>query len=167
MVKTLAYIGIGSNLGEPLKNGLEAVDRMGRVSGCRVAAVAPWYRSRPVGVEDQPWYVNGVARLETRLSAMDLLHTLLGIEADMGRVRTARWESRIIDLDLLLYGTKCLQEGELTVPHPRMHLRRFVLAPLSDLDATLVHPGLGKRIREILSGLEGDEAQMIQPLKGV
>ena len=167
METTLAYIGIGSNLGDPLKNGLEAVGRMGRISGCRVAAVAPWYRSRPVGVEDQFWYVNGVAGLETRLNATDLLHALLGIEADMGRVRTARWESRIIDLDLLLYGAECLQARDLTVPHPRMHLRRFVLAPLSDLDATLVHPGLGKRISEMLRDLEGDETQVIQPLEGL
>jgi len=167
MGRTRAFIGIGSNLGDPLKNGLEAVNRMGQLSGCRVEAVSPWYRSRPVGVEDQPWYVNGVARLETRLTAVELLHALLGIEADMGRVRKARWESRIIDLDLLLYGTACLQEKELTVPHPRMHLRRFVVVPLSDLDAMLVHPVLGRRIGEILNDLEGDETQDIQPLEGV
>ncbi|MGD8385770.1 MAG: 2-amino-4-hydroxy-6-hydroxymethyldihydropteridine diphosphokinase [Desulfobacteraceae bacterium] len=167
MGRTLAYIGIGSNLGEPLKNGLEAVGRMGRLPGCRVTAVSPWYRSRPVGVEDQPWYVNGVARLETRLNAVDLLHALLGIEADMGRVRTERWGSRIIDLDLLLYGTACLQEKEITVPHPRMHLRRFVVVPLSDLDAMLVHPVLGRRIEEIRKDLEKDETQAIHPLDGI
>lgn len=167
MGRTLAYIGIGSNLGEPLKNALEAVSRMDRLSGCRVEAVAPWYRTRPVGVENQSWYVNGVALLETRLGAMDLLHALLGIEADMGRVRAVRWESRIIDLDLLLYGRECLQEPELTVPHPRMHRRRFVLAPLLDLDASLVLPGSGRRLSEILTDLERDDTQEIQPMDGV
>lgn len=167
MGRTLAYIGIGSNLGEPLKNALEAVSRMDRLSGCRVEAVAPWYRTMPVGVENQSWYVNGVALLETRLGAMDLLHALLGIEADMGRVRVVRWESRIIDLDLLLYGRECLQEPELTVPHPRMHRRRFVLAPLLDLDASLVLPGSGRRLSEILTDLERDDTQEIQPMDGV
>ena len=161
---TEAYIGIGSNLGEPAKRCLEAVERMDRLQRTRVEAVSPWYRSRPVGVEGQEWYVNGAALLETDLPARELLGRLLGIEADMGRVRKRRWEARIIDLDLVLFGVERIREPDLTVPHPRMHLRRFVLAPLTDLAPDLVHPVLGMTLADILAGI-GPEGQEMEPME--
>ncbi|MFO7783544.1 MAG: 2-amino-4-hydroxy-6-hydroxymethyldihydropteridine diphosphokinase [Thermodesulfobacteriota bacterium] len=161
---TRSYIGIGSNLGEPQVHCQDAVHRLGGLPESRVTALSPWYLSRPVGVVDQGWFVNGVARLETRLTAGELLQAILGIEADMGRVRKQRWEARIIDLDLLLYGTGHICEEDLTVPHPRLHLRRFVLVPLKDLDPVLIHPVLGRAIGELLEGLDA-EGQDLIPLK--
>ena len=161
---TGAYIGIGSNLGEPERQCLDAVDRMGCRPETRVEAVSPWYRSRPVGVESQDWYVNGAALLDTGLSARELMRGLLAIEAAMGRVRKKRWEARIIDLDLLLYGEEMIREPDLTVPHPLMHLRRFVLAPLTDLAPDLVHPALGVTLAALLAGID-TEGQEIRPME--
>ncbi len=158
------YIGIGSNLGEHQIHCLDAVKRLGELSRSRLTALSPWYLSRPVGVVGQGWFVNGVACLETRLTARELLHALLGIEADMGRVRKQRWEARIIDLDLLLYGTLHVCEEDLTVPHPRLHLRRFVLVPLMDLDPVLVHPVLGRAMGELLDDLDAEGQELI-PLR--
>lgn len=150
-----AYIGVGSNLGDSLALCREAVDRMERSPGITVKAVSPWYRSRPVGVKDeQNWYVNVVVLLETALSPRDLLEALLGIEAGMGRVRKKRWESRLIDLDLLLYGAERICMDGLEIPHPRMHLRKFVLLPLSDLAPDLVPPGMDSPVREFLERLD-------------
>ena len=115
-----------------------------------------WYVTAPVGVKDQERYVNGVASISTELSAHDLLKMLVAIEQDMGRVRRKRWESRIIDLDLLLYGRELISEKHLTVPHPLMHLRRFVLVPMVDLETNLTHPSLGLTMSELLSRLPGD-----------
>ena len=159
-----AYIGIGSNLGRPHENCLKAVDRLNSIPATRLEAVSPWYSSRPVGVENQGWFVNGAARLETGLPARELLRHLLRIESEMGRVRKERWEARIIDLDLLLYGSRRICDNDLTVPHPRMHERRFVLVPLMELEPDLVHPLLGAPVGTLLAGL-GTEGQELFPLK--
>lgn len=155
-----AYIGIGSNLGDSESLCREAVDRMSRLPLSVVREVSPWYLSRPVGVEDQSWYVNGVARLDTDLPAGELLQGLLAIETDMGRVRRKRWESRLIDLDLLLYGSEKRMEKDLEVPHPRLHLRKFALMPLRDLDPELVHPSQGRSISALLDGLDDDTQEI-------
>jgi 2-amino-4-hydroxy-6-hydroxymethyldihydropteridine diphosphokinase len=159
-----AFIGIGSNLGKPHLHCLDAVHRLGVVPESRVTGLSPWYLSRPVGVAGQGWFVNGVARMETGLPAGDLLDALLGIEAELGRVRVRRWEARIIDLDLLLYDDLDIREEVLTVPHPRLHLRRFVLVPLCDLDPALLHPSLGRRMCDLLADLDS-EGQDLIPLK--
>lgn len=161
---TKAYIGVGSNLGQPQARCLDAVERLRRLPKTRLTGVSPWYLSRPVGVIDQEWFVNGVTRMETRLPAAELLRGLLEIEADMGRVRKQRWEARVIDLDLLIYGNGCLREEGLTVPHPELHLRRFVLVPLADLDPSLVHPGLGRAVGDLLDSLDAEGQELI-PLK--
>jgi 2-amino-4-hydroxy-6-hydroxymethyldihydropteridine diphosphokinase len=163
-VAVMAYIGIGSNLGRPHEHCLEAVGRLKAIPAARLARVSPWYSSRPVGVEEQGWFVNGVAALETGIPARELLRYLLRIEAEMGRVRKERWEARIIDLDLLLYGSRRICDNDLTVPHPRMHQRRFVLVPLVDLDPELVHPALGVPVGALLAGLDA-EGQELFPLK--
>ena len=149
MAKT-AYIGIGSNLGDKINNCLEAVVRIDEISGCRVTAQSGFYRTQPVGVNGQDWYVNGVIVLSADISAQNLLKSLLAIEINMGRERKRKWDSRIIDLDILLFGEEVIAEKGLQVPHPLMHLRRFVLVPMVSLAPDLVHPVLRKSMAELL-----------------
>jgi len=129
---------------------------MGRLEGCSVRVQSPFYRTEPVGVEGQDTYVNGVVRVDTDLSAGTLLNCLLEIEADMGRVRRKKWDARVIDLDILLFGSRIIQKPDLIVPHPLMHLRRFVLTPLLQIAPDLIHPVLRKSIRELAGSLPGD-----------
>ena len=149
MTKT-AYIGVGSNLGDKINNCLEAVVRIDEISGCRVTAQSDFYRTQPVGVEGQDWYVNGVIVLSSDIPAQDLLKGLLAIEVDMGRERKRKWDSRVIDLDILLFGAEVISEKGLQVPHPLMHLRRFVMVPMVSLAPDLVHPVLRKSMTELL-----------------
>jgi 2-amino-4-hydroxy-6-hydroxymethyldihydropteridine diphosphokinase len=155
-----AFIGIGSNLGDRAKNCAEAVERLKELRGCKFIGRSRWYLTSPVGVEDQGWFVNGVACLEAQISARDLLGRLLSIEAGMGRVRTEKWEPRVIDLDLLLYGADIINEADLKIPHPLMHLRRFVLAPLSEIDNRVIHPVLAKTASQMLQDLQGKNQQV-------
>jgi len=154
--KKTTYIGIGSNLGDKRRNCLKAIEMIGQIPGCELTGRSDWYLTKPVGVKEQDWYVNGVASISTTMSAQDLLGRLLAIEADMGRVRKQRWESRIIDLDILLFGHEILNEENLTIPHPLMHLRRFVLVPMSRLNPDLVHPSLGVSMAELLRNIPED-----------
>jgi len=149
MTKT-AYIGVGSNLGDKINNCLEAVVRIDEISGCRVTAQSDFYRTQPVGVKGQDWYVNGVIVLSSDIPAQDLLKGLLAIEVDMGRERKRKWDSRVIDLDILLFGAEVISEKGLQVPHPLMHLRRFVMVPMVSLAPDLVHPVLRKSMAELL-----------------
>ena len=155
-----AYIGVGSNLGDKLQNCCKAIDLIDNIENCTVKTQSPFYRTEPVGVASQDWYVNGVICVETGLSAQDLLKSLLSIETDMGRVRKQRWESRIIDLDILLYGHHVIDEKNLIIPHPRMHIRKFVIMPMVQLDPDLVHPVLGRTMSELLDDL-AEEGQGI------
>jgi len=158
-----AYIGVGSNLGDKVANCLAAIERVAVLPGCRVTARSGLYRTEPVDVEDQDWYVNGVICVDTEYAAGDLLIHLMAIEASMGRVRKQKWEARIIDLDILLYGNHRIREEGLIIPHPLMHTRRFVLAPLHQLDPQLVHPVFGKTISRLLDAC--GETQEILPLR--
>ena len=158
-----AYIGVGSNLGDKLQNCCKAIDLVNNIENCTVKTQSPFYRTEPVGVASQDWYVNGVILVETGLSAQDLLRSLLSIETGMGRVRKQRWESRIIDLDILLYGPHVIDEKNLIIPHPRMHIRRFVIMPMVQLDPDLVHPVLGRTMSELLDDL-AEEGQGIVPV---
>ena len=159
-----AYIGVGSNLGDKVVNCQAAIQKVDSLPGCSVTARSGLYRTEPVDVEDQDWYVNGVICVHTRLSAEDLLINLMAIEASMGRVRIQKWEARIIDLDILLYGNQRIREEGLIVPHPLMHARRFVLVPLNQLDPHLVHPVLGTTISQLLEAC-GETGQEILPLR--
>ena len=159
-IKT-AYIGIGSNLGDKLNNCLETIDLIDSIDTCNVKNRSHFYRTEPVGVVSQDWYVNGVIRIETGLTPYDLLRFLLTVEADMGRVRRQKWESRIIDLDILLYGDEVIREKDLTIPHPLMHVRRFVLIPMTQLRPGLIHPILGKSMSELLDDLPGEEQGVV------
>ena len=139
-----AYIGLGANLGEPEQTISRALELLAAAPGVEVAAVSSLRETDPVGYLDQPRFVNGAARLETELGAQALLAVLLEVERALGRVREGpRFGPRTIDLDLLLYGNELIDEPGLTVPHPRLHERRFALEPLAELDPGLVVPGRG------------------------
>ena len=128
-----AYIAIGSNLGDSFAALSEAVRMLDSVEGVRVTAVSPVYRTKPVGYTDQPDFLNGAVRVETRLLPEELLDVTQKIENDLGRVRTFRNGPRTIDLDILLYGRRKVDSDRLTIPHARMFERAFVLVPLADI----------------------------------
>jgi 2-amino-4-hydroxy-6-hydroxymethyldihydropteridine diphosphokinase len=128
----LSYVGLGSNLGASAETILRAVEALDRLPSSAVRARSQLYRSAPVGASG-PDYVNAVVALDTRLTAPDLLEELLRVELDFGRVRPYPNAPRTLDLDLLLYGHAHVQSSRLVVPHPRMHLRAFVLRPLAEL----------------------------------
>jgi 2-amino-4-hydroxy-6-hydroxymethyldihydropteridine diphosphokinase len=160
-----AYIAIGSNLGRKVLNCRKAAQRMGLIAGCRVVSQSGLFRTEPVGVHDQDWYVNGVVEIATDLPPRVLLETLLAVEAAMGRERKEKWSARVIDLDILLYGQAVIEEADLKVPHPLMHLRRFVMVPINRLAPQLVHPVLKRTMAEILAGLP-EEGQAVFEIEG-
>ncbi len=160
-----AFIGLGSNLGDKLKNCLEAIELIRGVPGCDLVAKSGFYQTTPVGVEGQDWYVNGVISLRTMLPAHDLLNWLLGIEKRMGRVRKDKWDPRTIDLDILLFGQTVINHEDLTIPHPLMHLRRFVLVPMVQLAPDSIHPVLGKTMSWLLENFS-DDGQTVTEVKG-
>lgn len=129
---SVAYIALGSNLGDRKENLDRALDEL-KKAGIKVAAVSKYLESEPYGVTDQPKFINGVARVETNLSPEELLDTMLNIENKMGRVRLRHWGERNIDLDLLLYDDVKMQTEKLTLPHPDMQNRDFVMKPLSEV----------------------------------
>jgi 2-amino-4-hydroxy-6-hydroxymethyldihydropteridine diphosphokinase len=144
---TRAYVGLGANLGDR-----EATIRAAVAALPGVLAVSSLRETEPVGVTDQPRFLNGVAALETELSARDLLDTLLAVERRLGRERRERWGPRTIDLDLLLFGEEAIDEPGLTVPHPRLHERRFALEPLAEIAPDALIPGRG-RVANLLAEL--------------
>jgi 2-amino-4-hydroxy-6-hydroxymethyldihydropteridine diphosphokinase len=144
---TRAYVGVGSNLGDR-RATIEAA--VAALPG--VVAVSELRETEPVGVVDQPAFLNGAVALETELPPRELLELLLEVERSLGRERRERWGPRTIDLDLLLYGDETVDEPGLTVPHPHLHERRFALEPLAELDPGLVIPGRGG-VTELLAGL--------------
>ncbi|HYG80074.1 MAG TPA: 2-amino-4-hydroxy-6-hydroxymethyldihydropteridine diphosphokinase [Pyrinomonadaceae bacterium] len=147
-----AYVGMGSNLGDRAGNLLFGVRGMFE-AGLRVTRLSPVYETEPVGVADeQPAFLNMVAELSAPLPPpAALLRLLLDVERDAGRRRERPLAPRTLDLDLLLYGGELLQTGALTLPHPRLHLRRFVLAPLAELIPEARHPTLGTTFAELLA----------------
>ena len=130
---TPVYIALGSNLQNPEKQLRRAVRALRTLPDSRVEQISPVYRSPAVGPGEQPDYLNAVLRLSTRLSPPDLLDALQRIEADQGRVREQRWDARTLDLDILLYGQERIETARLTVPHPAMKQRDFVLYPLAEI----------------------------------
>ena len=138
-----AFVGIGSNLGDREGNLRRAIELLSAEEGIEVVAVSELRETEPVGPVEQGPFLNGAVQLETSLGPRELLARLLAVENRLGRVRGERWGPRTIDLDLLLYGVETIEEPGLTVPHPRLHERRFALEPLVDLDPALEIPGLG------------------------
>ena len=152
---TPACIGLGSNLGDRQRTLEQALRTLAGRPGIRALAVSSLYETDPVGVLDQPPFLNAAARLDTSLGARALLDALLETEREMGRIRERRWGPRNIDLDLLLYGDEVIREEGLVVPHPLLAERLFVLAPLCDLDSALIHPVLQKPLGDLYEALHG------------
>jgi 2-amino-4-hydroxy-6-hydroxymethyldihydropteridine diphosphokinase len=140
-----AWLGLGSNLQQPVAQLRDAISRLGEVDDINVLRISGFYRTPPWGDESQDDFINAVVQIETGFDALPLLHELQLIEKEMGRqrIKQRRWGPRLIDIDLLLYENRRIQSGELEVPHPRMHERAFVLVPLCELDAALEIPGRG------------------------
>jgi len=149
-----AFVGLGSNLGDREAALGRAIELLRGADGVEVVAVSALRETDPVGVVEQPRFLNGVVEVRTSLSARELLAVLLAIEGALGRVRNGtRWGPRTIDLDLLLYGDEVVDEPGLRVPHPRLRERRFALEPLAELDPALDVPGLG-RVADLLAELD-------------
>jgi 2-amino-4-hydroxy-6-hydroxymethyldihydropteridine diphosphokinase len=151
-----AYIGFGGNIGDKVAACDEALRRLDATPGVRVVAVSDLYRSDPMGILDQDWFVNGVAQLATTLAPRDLLDCLIDIEARMGRVRQVKNGPRVIDLDILLYDQRRIAEANLTVPHAGLAERHFVLVPLLQLWPDGRHPVTGEPFATALARLAGD-----------
>jgi 2-amino-4-hydroxy-6-hydroxymethyldihydropteridine diphosphokinase len=151
---TVAYVGLGANLGDREATIRRAVALLAETPGIEVTAVSALRETEPVGFLDQPAFLNGAVRLETELPARSLLDRLLEVERALGRTRAGpRFGPRTIDLDLLLYGDAALAEPGLEIPHPRLHERRFALEPLAELDPALQVPGRGT-VKALLSELD-------------
>lgn len=146
-------LGLGANLGDPVGQLRAAVDRLGEVVA--LDAVSSVYRTEPVGVGEQPDYYNLACRGRTSLPALDLLRALLRLEGELGRERPFPGAARTIDIDLLAYGDRVVNTPELVLPHPRLHQRAFVLAPLHEIAAGWRHPRLGLTVEELLPGAAG------------
>ena len=155
-----AYVAIGSNLDDPRGRVLEAYERLAELAETRLVLRSRLYESRPVGPQDQPRFVNAAAGLLTQLPARPLLDILLGIEAAMGRVRQQRWGPRVIDLDLIHLWGETVEEPGLTVPHPAVSTRNFVLYPLADIAPALVIPGHG-RVQDLLLRAGDDNLKVL------
>ncbi len=148
-----ALIGVGSNLGLPVENCKKAVALINKSTSIKVIARSSLYHTEPVGKTDQPWFVNAALEVQTSLTPEELLQILLNIEQEFGRIREEKWAARIVDLDILDYDGKILNSKLLTLPHPEMINRRFVLEPLSEISGSTIHPVKKKSIQTLLDEL--------------
>jgi 2-amino-4-hydroxy-6-hydroxymethyldihydropteridine diphosphokinase len=158
-----AYLSLGSNIGNCENHLCDAIARLQALG--RVVAVSSLYETEPVEFADQPWFLNCVVSLETTETQARLLANLLAIEQEMGRVRTQKKGPRTIDIDVLLFGDTVVDSPELTIPHPAMHRRRFVLEPLAEIAPNVQHPIFKKTIRELLEDLPA--GQTVRQLKKI
>lgn len=154
----LAYIGFGSNIGDRLTHIQNAIHALSKTEGITLQKISAVYKTDPVGYEAQAHFLNGVAAIQTDLPPLSLLHTLKDIEIAIGRKHRIRWGPREIDLDILIYGDLCLQTEKLVIPHPEMHLRRFVLVPLAEIVPDLVHPVFQETVQTLLERLEDEKS---------
>lgn len=156
MTQVTAYVALGSNLGDREAILRDALDAIGCIERTKVTRVSDIIETPPMGQPGQRDYLNAVAALHTEMSPRELLEQFLEIEAAHGRTRSeqSRWGSRVLDIDLLLYGEQVIDEPGLTVPHPHMHERLFVLQPLSQIAPDVMHPVLGKPVHVLLEDLK-------------
>jgi dihydroneopterin aldolase/2-amino-4-hydroxy-6-hydroxymethyldihydropteridine diphosphokinase len=154
-----AYIGLGSNIGDSKEILEHALERLGNMRGCRVEKVSAFIRTAPYGVEDQPDFLNGAARIKTFLSPLKLLKCLNMIEKEAGRERRIHWGPRTLDLDILFYDNLITEENDLCIPHADMKNRTFVLEPLSEIAPYKMHPVYRKRVFEMLEDLKAPKKE--------
>jgi 2-amino-4-hydroxy-6-hydroxymethyldihydropteridine diphosphokinase len=155
------YLSLGSNMGDRAANLQSAIEDLSHLG--EVAAVSSFYETEPVEFTDQPWFLNCAVALDTEKTPAQLLRALLEIERTMGRVRTDQKGPRTIDLDILLFGDSSVNTAPLTIPHPAMHERRFVLEPLAEIAPDARHPILNKTIRELRDSLPpGQSVRRVQ-----
>ena len=160
---TPAYVAIGSNLGDPLLNVRQSFDQLATLPSTRLVLRSRCYRSRPLGPQDQPDFVNAAAGLLTTLSAMELLIELKRLEQQLGRsAPIVRWGPRLIDFDLSVFGTERVETEQLTLPHPGVPMRNFVLYPLQDIAPELDVPGHG-RVREVAARVSAEGLSVVEP----
>jgi 2-amino-4-hydroxy-6-hydroxymethyldihydropteridine diphosphokinase len=159
----VVYIGLGGNLGDPIATLREALARIAHLPGVTLDAVSSAYESAPVGLADQPAFVNAAARVLTEIPLRDVLAGLLAVERELGRVRSVRYGPRTCDLDILLAGPEVVDEPGLSVPHQRLAERRFALEPLLELDPDLSLPD-GTPLSALLEAVRG---QAVQRLDGI
>ena len=156
-MRHIAYIGIGSNIGDKVNQCEKAISEILKVDRHKLLAKSSLFKTKPIGYTSQDWFVNGVIKIETDLEPLDLLRILKGIESRLGRTKTFHWGPRSIDLDILLFDESEIRMKELQIPHPLMHERQFVLIPLVEIDRYLVHPVLKKTIKELLEKIKQDQ----------
>jgi 2-amino-4-hydroxy-6-hydroxymethyldihydropteridine diphosphokinase len=159
----ICYIGIGSNVGNALKNCQHAVENLSRAKGIEITRVSSFYKTEPVGIENQNLFINAVIEIKTALSACNLFKNLQNIEKDMGRRREVKGGPRIIDLDFLFYWQEIIREADLIVPHPEIQKRRFVLEPLCEIASYFIHPVFGVSIRGLKDRLSDNK--MVEMIK--
>jgi 2-amino-4-hydroxy-6-hydroxymethyldihydropteridine diphosphokinase len=150
-VPEIAYLSLGSNLGDREANLRSAIAQL--KGGGQILSVSSMYETQPVDVPDQPWFLNCVVAISTEKTPRELLQLALQIEANMGRLRLRDKGPRTIDIDILLFGGSIVDEPGLTIPHPALHQRRFVLEPLTEIAPNLLHPILKSNVRELLAAL--------------
>jgi 2-amino-4-hydroxy-6-hydroxymethyldihydropteridine diphosphokinase len=155
-VHNLAYLSLGSNLGDRAANLKSAMDRLHKFG--EIMAASSFYETEPVEVVAQPWFLNCVVKLQTENTPEKLLAGILAIEQEMGRLRKQKKGPRMIDIDILLFGDLIVQSQGLTIPHPAMHERRFVLEPLVEIAGELEHPALKQTILELRQALPAGQA---------
>ncbi len=151
-----AYLSLGSNVGDRFANLNSAIEQLRHRE--QVMAVSSFYETEPVEFTDQPWFVNCVVKIETQRTAQELLQEILSIEKNMGRHRLQPKGPRNIDIDILLMDDTILDTPEVTIPHPAMAQRRFVLEPLAEIDPGVMHPALKKTAAELLDALPGGQS---------
>ena len=153
----IAYIGIGSNIGDKVNQCKKAIFEVLKVDRHKLLAKSSLYKTKPIGYTSQDWFINGVIKIETDLEPLDLLQILKAIEVQLGRTETFRWGPRTIDLDILLFDDKEIETEELQIPHPHLHERQFVLLPMAEIDHHLIHPVLKKTVGELLENIKEDQ----------
>jgi 2-amino-4-hydroxy-6-hydroxymethyldihydropteridine diphosphokinase len=152
-MKRRVFVGLGSNMGKKRQNMMDAVEKIAALERVEIVKKSSFYNSSPWGKTDQEDFINQVVEIETDVSPWRLLYKLQEIEINMGRQRLEKWGPRTIDLDILLFGDEAIESEELTIPHPYMYQRLFVLIPLEEINSELIFPD-GTRIKEVLNRAE-------------
>lgn len=161
-LKHEVLISVGSNLGEKLQNCRKGIEALTATENCELVQHSRFYRTEPVDYTDQAWFVNGVFKIQTGLNPWELFEEIKHIERAAGRKpQTIRYGPRILDLDILIYDKLIIETDDLTIPHPRMHKRRFVLMPVCDIDSNIQHPVFKKTMKQLLEALDKTSQEVV------